>query len=874
MTAPLPAGDSPAADERPRLLMVMPYRQFVRKAQAAGFWVGAIWDPRLETPDYLDEVHALADLFVTADFRDPVLLRHTLHEVARQHHVSVIYHIGREETMVTAHEVAEELRAEVNPAAAIRFLADKHAMRDLLARHELSPVAFESAPTRHDVPAAVERIGRPAVVKPVALAGSRGVFLWRETRDRAAWTELVDAYDYEGPFLVEEYLCGPEYSVETLSQDGRHHVVGITEKLLGAPPLFVEVGHVHPAPLPQDREQAIEELTVRFLTVCGYRFGPAHTEVIWTPRGPRIVESQARLGGDRIPRLVELARGLDIEQAIFAGLAGAPARVPEATATAAVRFFAFPPGHIDDVRGLEQVRSLPYVDELTLRLRPGDTAREVRDSKGRHGHVIVSGATPEQARSRCAEVLAAIELVIDKTPVRADGRAGEPPSPHINGQEVVMTDQKVAVTTPDTDAQVVFVGYNAAYLHAIDGSVPDASVVVLEEPDIIRKRKLGDAAARFGCLDRIIPASYQQSSGALDLAAELEAERPVAAVVPGLEYAVPAAAALAEKLGLPGATERAAQALRDKVRLREVCDAGGVRGPRWREVHGPKDILDFAGDGPVVVKPANRQASVGVQLLDSADAATAAKAWERTSSAAEYEQVPDRDLTWRFLAEERLRGPEYSVEALVRQGEIIFHNITAKTVIPGPYPVELGHLLPAPLGQDTQAAFEEAMRALVAATGYRTGILHAEWILTGSGPALVECAGRCPGDHLIDLNDLAYGTRIRLALIDLLAGRPVDLPRTARLTSAIRFLAAEPGTVTEVAGTDVARALPGVRVVEVDVEAGQEVRPWASSWDRAGHVIATGPDADTTHRRVLAADACVRVTTTPGLATSPRITTD
>ncbi|MEU6067449.1 ATP-grasp domain-containing protein [Streptomyces sp. NPDC047082] len=417
------------------------------------------------------------------------------------------------------------------------------------------------------------------------------------------------------------------------------------------------------------------------------------------------------------------------------------------------------------------------------------------------------------------------------------------------------------MTTPATDAQVVFVGYNAAYLRAIDGSVPDRSVVVIEEPDIIRKRELQDAAARFDCLDRIVPASYQQSAEALDLVAELTAARPVAAVVPGLEYAVPATAALAEKLGLPGATETAAQALRDKVRLREASGAGGVRNPRWREVHGPADILEFAGDGPVVVKPANRQASVGVQLLDSVDAKGAAQAWERTSSAAEYEQVPDRQLAWRFLAEERLQGPEYSVEALVQGGEIIFENITAKTVISGRYPVELGHLLPAPLGQDTQHAFETAMRALVAALGFETGILHAEWILTESGPTLVECAGRCPGDYLIDLIDLAYGTRIRLTLIALLAGRPITLPRSARQTSAIRFLAAEPGTVTEVTGVNTAQELPGIQLAEVDVEAGQEVRPWASSWDRAGHVIATGPDANTTRQRVLDADAAIRIAT-------------
>jgi biotin carboxylase len=415
--------------------------------------------------------------------------------------------------------------------------------------------------------------------------------------------------------------------------------------------------------------------------------------------------------------------------------------------------------------------------------------------------------------------------------------------------------------TGDPTDQVVFVGYNAAYLRAVDGRLPTGSVVVLEEPDIIRKRGLADAADRFDCLDRIIAAPYQQSDEFVGVAAGLTADRRVVAVVPGLEYAVPAAAALAEKLGLPGAGERAAQALRDKIRLREVAGASGVRNPRWREVHGPDDIVAFAGGGPVVVKPANRQASVGVQLLDSVDAESAALAWQRTWSASEYEQVPDRALTWRFLVEERLRGPEYSVEALVRDGEIVFANVTAKTVIPGPYPVELGHLMPAPLDEGTQAMFDTASHDLVAALGFGTGILHAEWILTGDGPVLVECAGRCPGDHIVDLIDLAYDTTVRRTLIDLLAGRPVTLPGRAARTAAIQFLTAAPGTVTDVTGTDTAAGLPGVEDVEVDVVSGDEVRPWASSWDRAGHVIVTGPDHTTTRERLTAATAAVRITT-------------
>lgn len=407
-----------------RLLMVMPYRQFVRKAKEQGWWVGALWDPTLETPEYLAEVRELADAFALADFGDDEALRTALSEMTRTHAVDTIYHIGREDSMVTAYEVAERWGAAPNPASAVRLLVDKQAMRALLARRGLSAVDFAVAANRQDVPAAVARVGLPAVVKPTALAGSRGVYLWRGPEDEPVWTELVEGYGYAGPFLVEEYLRGPEYSIETLSHDGHHTVVGITGKQLGPPPLFVETGHVHPAPLSEHRRAAIERLTVDLLDACGYRFGPAHTEVIWTERGPRIVESQARLGGDRIPRLVELSTGLDIERAIFAGLAGDPASAAPHTATAVVRFFTFPPGRVDAVHGLAEVRALDHVDELVLRLRPGDVTGAVRDSKSRQGHVIVSGATAEQAHHRLARVLSTIEVVVDGVAVRADGTTG------------------------------------------------------------------------------------------------------------------------------------------------------------------------------------------------------------------------------------------------------------------------------------------------------------------------------------------------------------------------------------------------------------------------------------------------------------------
>lgn len=408
--------------------------------------------------------------------------------------------------------------------------------------------------------------------------------------------------------------------------------------------------------------------------------------------------------------------------------------------------------------------------------------------------------------------------------------------------------------------RALLLGFNESNLRAMSRRMPAASVVVLEEPDIIRKASLADKPRELSCLAEIVPAAYHDAEDFLAVGLALHAQHRFEAVVPGVEYAVPAAAALAAALGRPGATEEAAALLRDKLRLRETTSRAGISNPRFREVHGPADIAEFAAGGPVVVKPANRQASVGVQILDRCGPAEAAAAWTSMVDA-DDERTPDRPLACRYMAEERLYGPEYSVEALVREGEIVFQNVTEKTVIPGPSPVEVGHVVPAPLHPRRRDDFGNAMRDLIGATGFASGILHAEWILTLDGPALVECAGRCPGDRVADLIDLAYDIDLRVALVDVLAGRAPALPSRARCGSAIRFVTAAAGRVVRVDGLDAAQRLPGVRDLHIGVSVGSQTRRWASSWDRPGFVLVTAPDADQARTRARAAGAAVQIVT-------------
>ena len=194
-------------------------------------------------------------------------------------------------------------------------------------------------------------------------------------------------------------------------------------------------------------------------------------------------------------------------------------------------------------------------------------------------------------------------------------------------------------------------------------------------------------------------------------------------------------------------------------------------------------------------------------------------------------------------------------------GEIIFWNLTAKTTLPGRYPVEIAHVVPAPAAGQRWKTLGAAMRSLVKAVGFGSGMLHAEWMIDGDSVSLVECAGRAPGDHICDLVDLAYGTQITLDWVTVLADREVAETRPPTRAAAVRFLTTPPGRVMAVSGVEDARRARGVTEVEVGVGEGDVVPPCRSSWDRCGHVIATGPGPELADRLASQAAALVRITT-------------
>ncbi|MCZ7439264.1 ATP-grasp domain-containing protein [Micromonospora sp. WMMC241] len=392
--------------------------------------------------------------------------------------------------------------------------------------------------------------------------------------------------------------------------------------------------------------------------------------------------------------------------------------------------------------------------------------------------------------------------------------------------------------------QLVVVGGSFGSLRWFDQELPAGSVVLVEEPDVIRRRELTRFAAELPLIGRLVAAEYQTGLDVDDLVAREPGLAGARLVLPGLEYAVSATARLADRLGLPGAGATAADVFSDKHRMRLLADEIGLANPAYELVEDPERAVAFARahGGRCVLKPTRRSGSLGVQLIT--DPAELPARWAASATPPEPAEATERGLPTGVLVEELLVGSEHSVELLVADGEVLFANVTDKRVAGGRYPVETGHTVPSALPPAEHDALRSAAVRLAEAAGFRSGMLHSEWILAGGVPTLVECAARMPGDMITALISIAYERDVIEAYLRVLCGERPALPQRPTGAAAIEFLVAPPGRVTAVDGRRAALRVPGVLDVQVETKVGQTVPELLSSAHRSGHLMAWGATPD------------------------------
>jgi cysteine synthase A len=237
--------------------------------------------------------------------------------------------------LVAAAQLAARHELPSVSVAAAKAARNKRRQRELFAAAGLTVPRWRTVSTAGEIADAIADFG-PVVVKPAAGTASFGVRLVSSGTEAEAGFVAASA---AGSVLAEEFLEGPEFSVETISGHGEHRVAACTRKLSGPLPYFVEMGHT--TEVDEPTRELLARAAPTALDAIGFDHGVSHTEFRLTATGPVVIEVNGRVAGDLIPMLHQLTGAADLHAAAVAMALGDPLPVlAEPVGSAAIRYLS------------------------------------------------------------------------------------------------------------------------------------------------------------------------------------------------------------------------------------------------------------------------------------------------------------------------------------------------------------------------------------------------------------------------------------------------------------------------------------------------------------------------------------------------------
>lgn len=334
---------------------------------------------------------------------------------AKKHNIDAIMTLASDMPIMTVAKVSKKLGlVGVDLDTAIKA-TNKSKMRESLKSFGVPVPLFYKVDSLDKCIKAVNKIkdkGYKCILKPADNSGSRGIVLLPDFNEKT----INIAYNYSKNnsrnkiVMVEEFMEGPEVSVETISVDGKCNIIQITDKITTGAPYFVEMGHSQPSQLSDSIKDKIKEITIAANKAIGIISGPSHTEIKITQNGPKIVEIGARLGGDNITtHLTPLSTGVDmVESCIKIALGETPDIRIKYDKASAIRYFDQSHGRIKSIRGVEEASKLPGIIQISIIHGKDHIINGIKSSSDRVGFVI---GQADDCKGAISTVIKALSLI-------------------------------------------------------------------------------------------------------------------------------------------------------------------------------------------------------------------------------------------------------------------------------------------------------------------------------------------------------------------------------------------------------------------------------------------------------------------------------
>ncbi len=253
-----------------------------------------------------------------ADYFYPisVLDKEEILDVCREIGIDGIATVATDISVPTVSYIAQSLKLVGNSVQSALASTNKVVMRKAFRQYGVKIPNFQEINTVEDL---ANEYTFPVIVKPVDRSGSRGVAKVDEFSKLSDAVNEAISESITNTAIIEDYIEGKEVSVESISWQGKHYILAITDKITTEAPHFVELAHHQPSKLSESIQVKIREETIKALNALDIKYGAGHSEFKITESGEiYAIEVGARMGGDFIgSHLVPLSTGYDFLKAVI-----------------------------------------------------------------------------------------------------------------------------------------------------------------------------------------------------------------------------------------------------------------------------------------------------------------------------------------------------------------------------------------------------------------------------------------------------------------------------------------------------------------------------------------------------------------------------
>lgn len=345
----------------------------------------------------------------------------TLHKdvvlrVAREKSADLVIATCVDQANTIAVYVAEELGLpRPYSFAAATVIADKTLMKARLVQNGL-PTARHILVDAGETPD-VSGLNYPLVVKPADTNGSAGVRRVNDAAELERFLALALGLSRVGRAIIEEFITGPELSIDCFIEQGHAKIVLVRRKYAvpagsGVDQVMQSTGSIAPYSLTDaqltDAEKILSDLARVFeLDNC-----PMLVQGFLTPNGLSLIEFAARLSGGTGSATTKLISGFDSLEASIDSFLGNPVHV-EMHAPA---FFSMTntvyakPGTFERVEGVDALVAKGIIDQFLPYKTQGMVLGNDMSTRSRIGAFLVTGPDMETVRTRLAQAIEHLEV--------------------------------------------------------------------------------------------------------------------------------------------------------------------------------------------------------------------------------------------------------------------------------------------------------------------------------------------------------------------------------------------------------------------------------------------------------------------------------